>query len=208
LWPSFTNVPNEFLECNFPLRIENYVTLPDTGGAGKHRGGNALRISYGFLEDGEISIHDDRWLTYPWGVNGGEPGKRSKKVMVRADGSEELMDSKRDRIKVKSGDVLHFDTWGGGGWGKPYEREAEKVKLDVERGLVTVEGAKRYGVVLNDDWSIDAAATEKLRADMATAAAGDTEIFNRGGTIEELKARCEEETGLMPPEQPVFQVRL
>ena len=40
LWPSFTNVPNEFLECNFPLRIEHYVTLADTGGAGKHRGGS------------------------------------------------------------------------------------------------------------------------------------------------------------------------
>jgi len=208
LWPSFTNVPNEFLECNFPLRIENYVTLTDTGGAGKHRGGNALRISYGFLEDGEISIHDDRWLTYPWGVNGGEPGKRSRKIMVRADGSEELMDSKRDRIKVKAGDMLHFDTWGGGGWGKPFERDAEKVKLDVERGLVSIEGAKRYGVVLNDDWSIDAAATDKLRQEMAVAASGNTEVFNRGGTIEELKARCEEETGLVPPTQPTFQVRM
>ena len=208
LWPSFTNVPNEFLECNFPLRIENYVTLTDTGGAGKHRGGNALRISYGFLEDGEISIHDDRWLTYPWGVNGGEPGKRSRKIMVRADGSEELMDSKRDRIKVKAGDMLHFDTWGGGGWGKPFERDAEKVKLDVERGLVSIEGAKRYGVVLNDDWSIDAAATDKLRREMAAAASGNTEVFNRGGTIEELKARCEEETGLVPPTQPTFQVRM
>lgn len=208
LWPSFTNVPNEFLECNFPLRIENYVTLPDTGGPGKHRGGNALRISYGFLEDGEISIHDDRWLTYPWGVNGGEPGKRSTKIMVRADGSEELMDSKRDRIKVKAGDVLHFDTWGGGGWGKPYEREAEKVQKDVERGLVTKDGAKRYGVVLNDDLSIDESATEKLRAKMAAAAADRQEIFNRGGTIEELKAKCLEQTGMAPPETPQFQVRV
>ena len=208
LWPSFTNVPNEFLECNFPLRIENYVTLPDTGGPGKHRGGNALRISYGFLEDGEISIHDDRWLTYPWGVNGGEPGKRSRKIMVRGDGSEELMDSKRDRIKVKAGDVLHFDTWGGGGWGKPFEREAEKVQKDVERGLVTLEGAKRYGVVLNPDLSIDTAATDKLRQEMAAAATNNTEIFNRGGGIEELKARCLEETGLVPPEQPQFQIRI
>lgn len=208
LWPSFTNVPNEFLECNFPLRIENYVTLPDTGGAGKHRGGNALRISYGFLEDGEISIHDDRWLTYPWGVNGGEPGKRSTKIMVRADGSEELMDSKRDRIKVKAGDVLHFDTWGGGGWGHPFERDADRVQKDVERGLVTKDGAKRYGVVLNDDLSIDHSATDKLRAEMAAAAEGKQEIFNRGGSIEELKATCLEETGMAPPETPQFQVRV
>jgi N-methylhydantoinase B len=41
------------------------------------------------LEPGEISIHDDRWLTYPWGVNGGEPGMRSTKRLVRKDGSED-----------------------------------------------------------------------------------------------------------------------
>ncbi|NKB16571.1 MAG: hydantoinase B/oxoprolinase family protein, partial [Sphingomonadales bacterium] len=75
LWPSFTNVPNEFLESYFPLRIEAYETLPDTGGAGQHRGGNALRVGYRFLEPGQISIHDDRWLTYPWGVNGGAAGR-------------------------------------------------------------------------------------------------------------------------------------
>ena len=200
-------VPNEFLECNFPLRIEHYVTLPDTGGPGRHRGGNALRISYGFLEDGEISIHDDRWLTYPWGVNGGLPGTRSKKILVRADGSEELMDSKRDRIKVYAGDVLHFDTWGGGGWGKPYERDPAAVAKDVDRGLVTREGARRYGVVMRDRESFDAAATEKLRAEMAAADVHRDAIFNRGGTIEELKARCLAETGLEPPAPPVFQLR-
>ena len=79
LWPSFTNVPNEFLESYFPLRIDTYETIPDTGGAGKNRGGNGLRIGYRFLEPGEISIHDDRWLTYPWGVNGGLPGARSRR---------------------------------------------------------------------------------------------------------------------------------
>ena len=46
LWPSFTNVPNEFLESYFPLRIDIYETIPDTGGAGKNRGGNGLRIGY------------------------------------------------------------------------------------------------------------------------------------------------------------------
>jgi N-methylhydantoinase B len=207
LWPSFTNVPNEFLECNFPLRIESYVTLTDTGGPGKHRGGNALRISYGFLEDGEISIHDDRWLTYPWGVNGGLPGQRSRKIMVRAGGDEELLDSKRDRIKVLAGDILHFDTWGGGGWGKPFERDATIVAKDVDRGLVSIDGALRYGVVMLDRITIDEVATEKLRAQMQITDADRTEIFNRGGTIEELKARCLEQTGLEPPVAPVFQLR-
>ena len=71
LWPNFTNVPNEYLEAYFPLRIETYETITDSGGAGQHRGGNALRVMYCLLEPGEISVHDDRWLTYPWDVNGG-----------------------------------------------------------------------------------------------------------------------------------------
>ena len=83
MWPSFTNVPQEYLEAYFPLRIERHETVADSGGAGKNRGGNALLVDYCFLEDGEISIHDDRWLTYPWGVNGGEPGTRSLKILYR-----------------------------------------------------------------------------------------------------------------------------
>ncbi|MDP7545710.1 MAG: hydantoinase B/oxoprolinase family protein, partial [Alphaproteobacteria bacterium] len=117
LWPAFTNVPNEFLEAYFPLRIVQYETIADSGGPGLHRGGNGLSMGYQFLEPGNISIHDDRWLTHPWGVNGGLPGARSNKLMVRADGSEELLVSKCDRVKVNAGDILYFNTWGGGGWG-------------------------------------------------------------------------------------------
>ena len=76
LWPGFTNVPNEFVEAYFPLRVESYETITDSGGAGLHRGGNGLSVAYRFLCDGSIAIHDDRWLTHPWGVNGGEPGRR------------------------------------------------------------------------------------------------------------------------------------
>jgi N-methylhydantoinase B len=180
------------------LRIENYVTLPDTGGPGKHRGGNALRISYGFLEDGEISVHDDRWLTYPWGVNGGLPGQRSRKILCRKDGNEELVASKCDRVKVYAGDVLHFDTWGGGGWGNPFDRDAAVVAKDVDRGLVTLEGACRYGVVLVNSTTVDEQATRELREQMRIEAESNKEIFNRGGTIDELKARCLAETGHQP----------
>ncbi len=204
LWPSFTNVPNEFLESYFPLRIDEYVTIPDTGGPGLHRGGNALRIAYRFLEPGEISIHDDRWLTYPWGVNGGLPGGRSSKLLKRADGTEELLPSKCDRIRVEENDVLYFDTWGGGGWGDPLKRPAEQVAADVDAGLVSTEGARRYGVVVKDDFSVDENATEALRARMAKER-GEIKLFDFGGTIEELKARCREETGMEPPATPQFQ---
>ena len=204
LWPAFTNVPNEFLEAYFPLRIVQYETIADSGGPGLHRGGNGLSMGYQFLEPGNISIHDDRWLTHPWGVNGGLPGARSNKLMVRADGSEELMPSKCDRVKVEAGDILYFNTWGGGGWGDPLQRDPAQVSLDAQRGLVTIDGAKRYGVVLGADFSVDQRGTDDLRRRMA-AERGNVELFDRGGTVEELKARCKEDTALDPPQTPVFQ---
>ncbi len=156
-------MPNEFIEAYFPLRIEKYETIADSGGAGLHRGGNGLSVAYRFLVDGTIAIHDERWLTYPWGVRGGEPGMRSTKRLVRVDGTETWLAAKSDGIRVKKGDLLYFNTWGGGGWGDPYERNAERVRSDVERGLVTVDGARRYGVVMAGDGSVDAAATDELR---------------------------------------------
>ncbi len=203
LWPSFTNVPNEFLESYFPLRIEVYETVADSGGPGLHRGGNAIRIDYRFLEPGHISIHDDRWLTHPWGVNGGLPGRRSRKLLQRGDGSQQVLPSKCDRIEVAAGDLLRFETWGGGGWGDPLKRPVERVRFDVRAGLVSGAGARRYGVVLSDDAEVDAAATAALRAQMA-AERGPTAVFDFGGTIEELKARCREDTGLEAPKAPVF----
>lgn len=204
LWPSFTNVPNEFLESYFPLRIELYETIPDSGGPGLHRGGNGLRMAYCFLEPGTISVHDDRWLTYPWGVNGGLPGRRSEKLLHRTDGTIEKLPSKCDLVEVNAGDILHFNTWGGGGCGDPFKRPAERVAFDVKAGLVTREGAARYGVVLQDDLSVNEESTATLRAELSKAR-GKPPVFDRGGTIDELKARCFKETGLQPPRQPEFQ---
>ncbi|MSO65895.1 MAG: hydantoinase B/oxoprolinase family protein [Alphaproteobacteria bacterium] len=204
LWPAFTNVPNEFLEAYFPLRIDVYESIPDTGGAGLHRGGNGVSTGYRFLEPGEISVHDDRWLTHPWGVNGGLPGGRSTKKLVRRNGTEELLPSKCDHVKVEEGDILYFNTWGGGGWGDPFKRDAKLVAADVERGLVTREGARRYGVVLNADGGFEQKATEELRARLSKER-GDIKLFNFGGTIQELKARCKAETSFDPPRPPVFQ---
>jgi N-methylhydantoinase B len=204
LWPAFTNVPNEFLEAYFPLRILVYATIPDSGGAGLHRGGNGVTIAYEILESGEISIHDDRWFTYPWGVNGGEPGVRSTKTLVRKNGQTENIPSKCDRIHVEPGDVLHFNTWGGGGWGDPFKREAELVATDVRRGLVTAKGARRYGVVVDGEGQVDRSATERLRRDMTTAR-GAVPLFDRGfKSIAELRSRCKAETGFDPPVEPRF----
>ena len=203
LWPGFTNVPNEYIEAYFPLRIETYETIADSGGPGRNRGGNGIRMAYRFLEDGQISIHDDRWLTYPWGVNGGQPGGRGTKLLQRADGSEEILPAKCDRIEVFEGDVLHFNTWGGGGAGDPLERETARVGLDVARGLVTQAGARRYGVVCDSAGRVDEPATEELRSAMR-AERPELAMFDKGGEIDVIKAHCFEDTGLEPPQAPVF----
>jgi N-methylhydantoinase B len=200
LWPGFTNVPNEFLERYFPLRIERYEALADSGGAGKFRGGNGIHMTYRFLASGTVSIHDDRWFTYPWGVNGGKPGARARKIHEKADGSHHVVPNKLDSLMVEEGDLLHFITWGGGGWGDPLEREPALVGKEIRQGLVTAEGAKAYGVVADTEGVVDATATEKLRASMM----GSNLLFDRGGEIEELRARCKAETGLDAPKPPVW----
>ena len=203
LWPSFTNVPNEFLEAYFPLRIELYETVADSGGPGFFRGGNGVDVAYRFLEPGNVSIHDDRWFTYPWGVNGGLPGARSHKLLERADGTTEVLPSKCDNVRVEKGDLLHYVTWGGGGWGDPYDRDPDLVALEVRRGLVSPEGAQRYGVALNEDGTVDGSATEELRVRLR-AERGEKETFVRGPSIAELRERCLAETGLPAPKPPVF----
>ncbi len=120
-----------------------------------------------------------------------------------ADGSEEWLRAKSEGIKVQQGDLLYFNTWGGGGWGDPYERDPELVRADVARSLVSAEGAKRYGVVIAADGSVDAAATEALRAKLRSER-GEPGLFDFGGTIEEIKARCKAETHLDPPAAPTF----
>ena len=151
-----------------------------------------------------IAIHDDRWLTYPWGVNGGHPGARGTKWVERADGTRQVLPSKCHDVPVSPGDVLHFVTWGGGGWGDPLERDPELVAKEVRRGLVTAEGAQRYGVRVTDDGAVDAEATETLRDQMRADRPSELPVFDMGPPIEELLANCEAETGLPAPKRPVW----
>jgi N-methylhydantoinase B len=203
LWPNFTNVPNEFLERYFPLMIERYETVADSGGAGLHRGGNGILMTYRFLEKGTIAIHDDRWFTKPWGVNGGLPGARATKILEKPDGTKTVVGNKKEDLPVEPGDILHFVTWGGGGWGDPLERDPALVAKEIVQGLVTRAGALDYGVVIAADGSVDASATEALRAEKR-AGRGELALFDRGGSVEELRAACEADTGLAAPRQPVW----
>ncbi|GGD79484.1 hydantoinase B/oxoprolinase family protein [Croceicoccus mobilis] len=204
LWPGFTNVPNEFLERYFPLVIERYETVADSGGAGLHRGGNGIVMSYRFLEPGVIAIHDDRWFVPPWGVNGGRPGARARKILEKADGTKSVVGNKVEDVAVEANDILHFITWGGGGWGDPLERDPALVAKEIKQGLVTADGARAYGVVISDAGEVDDLATANLREEMRQSR-GAVPLFDYGPDIEALRAGCEAETGLSAPVQPEWQ---
>jgi N-methylhydantoinase B len=128
---------------------------------------------------------------------------RSTKKLVRTDGTEQALPSKCEGIKVQVGDVLYFNTWGGGGWGDPLKRAPQLVLDDINRKLATVEGALDYGVVIRNG-KVDPAATKKLRAEMEKARGGKPPVFNFGPPLEEIRKRCKQETGLDAPVAPVF----
>ena len=168
-WPAFVNIPTEYLETYYPLLVNEYRTGKDTGGAGKHRGGNCNEKVYTFLASGTVSIHDDRAKIQPWGINGGEPGHASSKQLVKKDGTIIDLPSKIDHIEVEVGDVLYFNTAGSGGWGDPLERDAEYVCLEVQRGLISAAKAyESYGVVLNDNFTVNHQETELRREEIRT----------------------------------------
>jgi N-methylhydantoinase B len=167
-WPLFENIPAEYLETYYPLLIEHYASILDTGGAGKHRGGNGVEKIYLLLEEGDVSIHDDRHLTQPWGILGGRPGACSEKWLLRKDGTRLPLPSKIDNVRVHSGDRVIFRTAGGGGWGDPLERDPQRTRNDVARKLMS-EGKAReeYGVVLSGSrLEIDRRATDERRDGM------------------------------------------
>lgn len=202
-WPLFTNIPTEYLESYYPIRIDAYTSIEDSGGAGFHRGGNGIEKVYTFLEPGEVSIHDDRWLTPPWGNVGGKPGSRSSKLLRRKDGSEQVLPSKCDNVQIEPGDQLVYRTAGGGGWKDPLTRPAEFVQRDVRYGLVSRGKAEAdYGVILHDDLEIDYGATELKRQAIAEAR-GEVKGFDFGPPLEELLANAEDETGLPAPRKPM-----
>ena len=161
-------------------------------------------MTYVFLEDGEIAIHDDRWFTMPWGVNGGQPGARARKVLRRVDGTTEVVGNKREDLHVKAGDELDFITWGGGGWGDPLERDPALVAKEVGQGLVTAKGARAYGVVIAADAMVDPAATETLRGSLRRDRPDTLPTFDYGPSIDALRERSREDTGLDAPRQPVW----
>ncbi len=179
-WPLFTSTPIEYVESYYPLVIESYGPVQDSGGAGLHRGGTGIEKTYRFLAAGEVTINDDRAVTHPWGIGGGRHGGVSAKLLIRADGERIPLPSKLDFVKVHPGDRLVFRTAGAGGFGDPFDRPAELVGRDVRRGLIsTGEALSGYGVVCDGEGAVDEAATATTRQRLRDQR-GLPEVFDFG----------------------------
>lgn len=164
------NTPIEITEIETPVEITRYGLTPDTGGAGRWRGGLATTLEFRvFAPDSRVTARNrDRSRFRPWGTLGGKAAGLSDMV-VNPGTARETQLGNIDYAVLQPGDVLHIHSAGGGGRGNPLEREPWRVAQDVARGYVTADSAARdYGVVL-DQGVLDNVATLARRAEMADA---------------------------------------
>jgi N-methylhydantoinase B len=132
------NIPVEVAEAEFPIRIERYGLVPDSGGAGEQRGGLAVeRVWRCLTPNTSLIVRSDRAAHAPYGLQGGRPGALSSNVLIHADGTEEVLPSMFS-ITIQPGDVYVHRTAGGGGWGDPARRDPARVAADLADGKVTM----------------------------------------------------------------------
>ncbi|MFQ5878505.1 MAG: hydantoinase B/oxoprolinase family protein [Acidobacteriota bacterium] len=161
----FMNTPIEAAELEYPIRIERYEFLPDSGGPGRWRGALGLRRDVRCLADGMVlARYADRQEFAPFGLLGGKDGTPGR-LLLNPD------TERTTRLKAKGMDVLARDDVvsmrqpGGGGYGPPRERDPDRVAQDVRDDKVSAEAAVRdYRVVVDPvTYKVDRQATAALR---------------------------------------------
>ena len=145
------NYPAEFVEASYPLRVTRYEINPDTGGAGRWRGGcGVVREMEILCDEATVGFRIEGDANPPWGVAGGKCAGSGRAVVNPGTDRERVLPPLSDGHVLKRGDVVRVETGGGGGWGHPYDREPERVLADVLGGFVSRDAAERdYGVVLD-----------------------------------------------------------
>jgi N-methylhydantoinase B len=170
--------PCEGQERLTPVLTTKHAIIPDSGGPGLHRGGCGVTKG-GTLTDCENTVMSyccDRSRSVTWGINGGLPSIPHGVWLNRGTVEEAFLGSVFSSVAVQAGDTFERPSAGGGGLGDPLGRAPEDVLEDVIDGYVTVPGGARdYGVVITpidpeiDQYEIDRAATEALRAEIRAA---------------------------------------
>jgi N-methylhydantoinase B len=142
-----TNLPVEALELEYPLLLDEYALVPDSGGAGRHRGGLGMVRQIRILESGTIfSARSDAHLVPAPGVFGGLPSNVTRITRNPGTNREEVLHSKASGLIMEAGETIRVETLGGGGYGLPDERPLELLAADLREGKVTRAAAERdYG---------------------------------------------------------------
>ncbi|HTI82029.1 MAG TPA: hydantoinase B/oxoprolinase family protein [Acetobacteraceae bacterium] len=159
----------EVIEAENPLEVLDYEFIPDSGGAGRFRGGMAQRKTWRMLADeGILQVRADRQVHRPYGLDGGGEGSAGRNILDPDLSTEEKLHGKLT-MTLRKGQVFRHELPGAGGYGDALSRDLSLVAKDLRDGLVTIEAAARdYGVVASGEPPvIDEAATEILRATRA-----------------------------------------
>jgi N-methylhydantoinase B len=161
------NVPVEMIEADYPIRIEKYGFLADTGGAGKFRGGVGLVREYRVLtDDVYFGVRSDKNIYPPHGLFGGEAGSPSRNLINPGNAERQLPSLPVLPVTLQRDDVFRHEMAGGGGYGDPLDRDPALVREDVLDDKITVPHARAaYGVVFapGDAAMVDIGATAALR---------------------------------------------
>ena len=161
---SFKDLPVEIFESKYPVLIDAYGIRQDSGGAGRHRGGNGTYRRYVMRADSRLSLWFERSKTTGWGLFGGKAAKPPL-VCVQELGEEPREYLKVNALPLKAGTLVTTYTGGGGGFGEALERRPDAVRADVIDGYISAEKAEaEFGVILTDSFDVDITATKERRA--------------------------------------------
>ena len=133
-----SNLPVEAIEMEYPLMVEEYGLIPDSGGAGKWRGGMGLRrVVSPVGHDCDFNGAGERFVNQPWGIFGGKPGGTGRFAIQRPDGSEQPLETKPSGARIGPADRVIVETPGAGGYGDPAQRAAADIARDREAGKIS-----------------------------------------------------------------------
>jgi N-methylhydantoinase B len=137
------NTPIEILEMSFPLRVEEYSLVPDSGGAGQYRGGLGVRRVWQVLgHQSHAAVCCERSVTPPFGLEGGDPGAPARIEMIPPYGNARKLNSKGGFLVPPGGRVV-IEAPGSGGFGDPATRDRAQLCEDLADGYVTLAAARR-----------------------------------------------------------------
>lgn len=140
-----SNLPIEALEQEYPLFIETYTLVPDSGGPGKCRGGLGLRRDIRIVGHScEIAAQAERFRIGPWGIFGGKEAQTGEILLRPGSPSQVSLPSKTSGVEVKDDEVVRIQTPGGGGYGPPGERSPQAVEKDLREGKISPEHARKF----------------------------------------------------------------